>query len=493
MTDSATPLLSVRSVRPLQAVVGVLLGLKVIFYCFAPPIGDEAYYWLWGQRPALSYLDHPPLHAWLLWGVSKLLGWNIYSLRALTWLSLAGTIWVFRAWSTRIAPDNARAWFWTALAIYLASPLMWVMGSISFHDHLLIVLCLLSGHFFLDFAEGFEAGAPRFGRLYLSALFLGLAALAKYNAALLGLGYFAFILLNRDFRPLLRHWQTYAAGAISVALQAPVIYWNLADGLASYKFHLVERWDGAASGDLVNLLITAVIDALVLSIFLVVPLLRLYRGGDAGFERRARILAAIMLAISTVTVMALASIENNVPTYWTIMGYPLALPLLAKKFRSRLGFWLHATSGTLLIALFVVNLLLVPVRNLVGWSDTTSYSNYDWDRIAAIVAAAHVRQPTAFLAATRYTSAAQLAFALRDPDVTDISERHTEFNYWFDPAAHRGEDALIVAAPFIPIDFARTQFRSVALLQNIEITRFGLPVGSYQLYLAKDYCAGTCR
>jgi hypothetical protein len=25
------------------------------------PIGDEAYYWLWGQHMALSYFDHPPL------------------------------------------------------------------------------------------------------------------------------------------------------------------------------------------------------------------------------------------------------------------------------------------------------------------------------------------------------------------------------------------------------------------------------------------------
>jgi 4-amino-4-deoxy-L-arabinose transferase-like glycosyltransferase len=492
MTDSATPLLSARSVRPLQLVVGVLLGLKAIFYCFAPPIGDEAYYWLWGQRPALSYLDHPPLHAWLLWVVSHLFGWNIYSLRALTWLTLAGTVWVFWLWSRRIAPDNARAWFWAALAIYLASPLLWVMGSISFHDHLLIVLCLLSAHFFLDFAEGWQAGSPKYRTLCLSALFLGLALLTKYNAALLAVGYLAFVAGNRDFRPLLARWQTYAAAAIAVLLQAPVVYWNLSDGLASYRFHLVERWDGKVAGDLLNLLITAAIDAVVLSVFLIVPLVRLYRGGDAGFERLTRILAAIMLAISTATIVVLATVENNVPTYWTIMGYPLALPLLATKFRSRLGFWLHATTGTLLIVLFIVNLLVVPVRNLVGWSDTTTYSNYDWDKVAAIVAAAHAREPQAFLAATRYTSAAQLAFALHDPDVTDISERHTEFNYWFSPAAHKGQDALIVAAPFIPIDFARTQFRSISLLQQIDITRFGFPLGSYQLYLARDYCAGTC-
>ncbi len=58
----------------------LLLAIKVYFMLVAPPIGDEAYYWMWGQKLDWSYLDHPPLHAWLL-RLSSLLGWNLFSLR----------------------------------------------------------------------------------------------------------------------------------------------------------------------------------------------------------------------------------------------------------------------------------------------------------------------------------------------------------------------------------------------------------------------------
>ncbi len=394
--------------------------------------------------------------------------------------------------SKRVAPEQPRLWFWAALAIYLASPLMFVMGSISFNDHLLVALCLLSASCFLDFADRWQAGEERFGRLYLAALFLGLAILTKYNGAFLALGYLGFVLIHPAFRRLLARWQTYAAAALSLLLQAPVIWWNLTDGLASYKFHLVDRWNGAVSIDPLNLVLTIFLDAFSVSIFLVVPMLRLFRGGDRGFAGLARLLAAIVLALSTLTILVIATIETDVPTYWNIVGYPLALPLLVTRFRSRWGFWLHAVSGTLLIGLFMVNLLVVPVRDLVGWSDSTTFSNYDWNRIASIVAAAHAGEPGGFIAATRYTTASQLAFAMHDADVTDLSDRHTEFNYWFDPKAHLGQDALVLAAPFIPIDYARTQFRSITLLQNIDVSRFGRSVGSYQLYAAKGYCGGAC-
>ena len=48
--------------------VAALAGLGVVRLALAartPVIDDEAYYWIWSRHPALSYLDHPPLVAWL--------------------------------------------------------------------------------------------------------------------------------------------------------------------------------------------------------------------------------------------------------------------------------------------------------------------------------------------------------------------------------------------------------------------------------------------
>ena len=38
---------------------------KLVAAPFFPLIGDEAYYWLWWQHLDLSYVDHPPMIAYV--------------------------------------------------------------------------------------------------------------------------------------------------------------------------------------------------------------------------------------------------------------------------------------------------------------------------------------------------------------------------------------------------------------------------------------------
>eukprot|EP01035_Chromulina_nebulosa_P012023 gene12023-16038_t len=100
-----------RPVRFAQAAFFVLLALKLYFEFAAAPIGDEAYYWMWGQKLALSYFDHPPLHAWMLRVMNLVFGWNLFALRALTWFTFAGTLWIFWDWAKRLSPEDPQAWF----------------------------------------------------------------------------------------------------------------------------------------------------------------------------------------------------------------------------------------------------------------------------------------------------------------------------------------------------------------------------------------------
>lgn len=494
MAASPSPPVTRQPLWLLQAAVGFFLLLKLVYFVYLPPIGDEAYYWLWGQRPALSYLDHPPLHAWLMGLVSLAFGWNVLSLRLLTWITFAVDVLVLWLFARRLAPDGWRPWFWTSLAIYLGSPILFVLGSIAFHDHLMIAFCLLSGFFFTGFVEDWAVGRRRYGRLYLTALFLGLALLSKYNAALLGLGYLIVILANRDLRPLFRRWQTYAAAAIVVILQAPVIDWNLVNGLASFRFHAVDRWEGDDGGvgfSLEEALATLIASALILTPFLIVPILRVFRPAGNDAERALRPVAGAVFGVSTAIIAVLGAFVN-VLYYWNSVAYPLAVPILPRTLRTRTVFWLHLAFGAFLSVSFLIDMAFAPLIQLPGFAFPRVYTNYDWDQVVADIDAAKAAHPVGFIGATRYTTAAQLAFATHDPNVTDISTRHTEFNYWFDSRTHVGEDALVLAAPFIPITYAATQFRSTTLLQTIEIRRLGQLVGTYQLYLAQGYCGGTC-
>src|SRR5205807_9195996 len=45
--------------------IGLLALARVVVAARTPVIDDEAYYWIWPRHLTLSYLDHPPLVAWL--------------------------------------------------------------------------------------------------------------------------------------------------------------------------------------------------------------------------------------------------------------------------------------------------------------------------------------------------------------------------------------------------------------------------------------------
>src|SRR5690606_13322189 len=89
------------SSRFLWIVLATLAVFRTVLLFRVAPIGDEAYHWLWGQHPDLSYFDHPPLNAWLLGLVSQVLGWNLVSLRLIGWLSTAGTLYLLHLWARR--------------------------------------------------------------------------------------------------------------------------------------------------------------------------------------------------------------------------------------------------------------------------------------------------------------------------------------------------------------------------------------------------------
>lgn len=54
-----------------------IAGLLLLRFAVAPfvvLIPEEAYYWMYSQYPALGYLDHPPMVAWLILAGTTLLG-----------------------------------------------------------------------------------------------------------------------------------------------------------------------------------------------------------------------------------------------------------------------------------------------------------------------------------------------------------------------------------------------------------------------------------
>ena len=480
-------------IRALQAVAGLFLALKLVVLASAGIFVDEAYYWIWGQHPALSYYDHPPLSAWLQGLSSLIFGWDVAGVRAMVLLALLGDIFVLWLFARRLPAAQRQSYFWITLVVFLATPMFFSATGFALPDHLLVLCCLASIYGFTRFFEsrsGSDAGAYRW--LYLGALFLGLAGLCKYNAALLGVGITAYVVGSAATRPLLRNPQLYLAALLAIVMQAPVLIWNIETHFASFSFLVGNEHFIADNGYSPMISVNGVLGyiggaVVFLSPFLLVPLYR-YVFAPADHGDGAAGLGRAVFIVSTLAIFA-AALRTNVLFHWNLIAYLAFLPFIAPWLRTRWLVWAQIIYGLTFAILVAINFSVVPVLAPVGKADQTSSWSYGWDEVAAHVLAAKQAHNAQFIAATNFSIAGCLAFALKDANVTSLNSVMDQFDFWFVPEDHAGEDAIFIADPhWRPLNDAfRARFASVTLLETLPIMRLGFHIGDEEIYLGQGF------
>ncbi len=474
----------------LKLAVALFCAIKIAAIFTVNPVADELYYWLWGQHPGISYYDHPPLNAWLLGLTSLVLPRSLFSLRLLTLVSFAGTAWIFYDWARRVAGAAWEGVFWRSLLVYVSSATFGIYTSLATSDHILLVLVLFSAHFFLSyFADVKEKGAGRLWQLYFGAVLLGFAGLAKYNAVFMGLGLVLLILFDARLRPLLRSPHLWLAGLIAVAMQSPILIWNLQHDFASFRFHLVERHTAPFLSriDFRYLGEFVLITMLVTSPFFVWGMVRfLTRPLSGNFGRTAWGLALAVFAASTGTFL-LVTLTDEVFWWWALLGYILIIPFLGLVMRHPVLLWGHAGFGLVMTVFQFVSTSFVPVLFLLDRPDPTRARNYGWEQIEEPLNRAVATYAPDFVAAAKWETASFVGFATGNIDVVNIADRPSQFDYWFDAAAHRGETALLVLYDNDMMRLAEARFERLTQVETIPVERFGYRFGSYNIYLAEGF------
>lgn len=185
----------------------VAVAARVVLALATDIYPDEAYYWVWAQRPQLSYFDHPAMVAWgiallgirtsaMLFGVLTLLG--VYRLTR----ALGGTV-------------DQSAW---ALALFASTPAGTLLGTIATPDAPMLAFWVLT----------LDAVVRR--NWVATGVLWGATMLAKYNGVLLGLP----VLIAFWRAPL--KWL--GAGVIALVVTSPTLIWNAANDWAGFRFQL---------------------------------------------------------------------------------------------------------------------------------------------------------------------------------------------------------------------------------------------------------------
>ena len=464
--------------RVYRAIAIAFIATKLVLLAVAHPFMDETYYWLWGQHLALSYFDHPPLIGWTQ-AAASLLGWNVFGLRAVTVLTLIGDVALLYGFARHLSGEAWRQSFWLSVMLLVTTPIFFALTTLALPDHLLLFTSLLAVYAFVRFAAAYAAGVRRWRFLYLAAFAIGLATLSKYTGAILLAGAFLALVWHRPLRSVFRRPHPYLAALLAIAMQAPVLVWNLQNGFASFGFITGGRRPLAAF-DLNGLWGYLGGFLLILSPFLIWPIIRFATGrGEASLMSR------FAFWLSTLAFFA-ASLFTNILVHWNLVAYAAALPFL--QLRSRLLVAGHVLFGLLIAGVLAFNTTAAPVMAFINFSDQTSAWSYGWDEVAREVDAVAKTEGTDFIAGTEYSLASPLAFALADPDVVSLASRVEAFDFWFEPQSRAGQTAIVVGDRWRPLsEDIRQQFGSVEEVRTIAIERLGKPVDAYTIYIARAY------
>jgi hypothetical protein len=304
----------------------------------------------------------------------------------------------------------------------------------------------------------------------------------------LGLGYAAWVLARPKLRGLLLTPHMWLAALLAIAMQAPVVYWNLTERLASFRYHFLDRptlnWDAPRLSQVLSFIATM---AALLSPTIVLNLFRLpWMSKTPGDEHRAFGLSTAVFLASTLCWAAIA-MYIYVYLHWNVVAYVALAPILWRLIGGRIVFALHVGYGLVLITMAILNYTVTPMK-LLGFGDTGAAAAHGWEELAEHVEAQQAAHPDAFLGATRYTYAAQLGFMLRDPDVAAFNKVASQNDYWWDPAAHAGRDALIISDRNYRVAGIGDRFASIERLEVVDVRDvFGKRIWRFEIWLGRDF------
>lgn len=472
-----------------RTIACVFFAAKVALLVLMRPYMDETYYFLWGQHPALSYFDHPSLIGWTQGLSATVFGWNMAGLREPVFLTLCGDLLLLYLFARRRGGEGWQQHFWPSAALFLSMPIMLAVTGVAIPDHLLVFCALAALYLAQGFLGGVARGAPDWRQLYALGGAIGVAMLAKYAAVLIGAAFVLTVVFVPRYRVVLRSMHLYLASLLALLLQLPVLIWNMQHDFASFAFIFSGRqgvgdwWHFVGTpGYLAGIVF-------VVSPFLVWPMLKfaMARDGANAFARALWWLSTLVFLV--------ASTMTSIIVHWNLLAYVAVLPALAGYIRSRLLVLAHFAYAAIVLGLFGINYSAIPIAYLLapvfpqyGIGDQASGWGYGWEQIAARVEALRAGSGARMVAATDYTLAGELAFALRDAGVTSLSPKSDAFDFWRDDEALAGATAVIVADRWRALSAdVRAHFDRIEAAGGVDVQRLGRPIDRYEVYVGTGY------
>jgi len=461
-----------------------------------PVAAQEAYYWCYARHPAWSYLDHPPLMAWLIWLGTRGFGDGPVGIRAGSYLCTLAATWIGQRLLRRLGGDRSAecAFVWCTLGV----PLLGTAHALTNPDPPLV--CAFTATLYALWRA--RDGSRRWW--LLAGVAAGASLLAKYTGALLFVGGVLVLLFDPQLRRQLRTPWPWLAVLIAALVFSPVVWWNAQRDWISFGYQTDGRWERG------HLQLHWLLQFLGGQLLAFGPLLLLLpwalRWALPRLRADARLLWLCAFGLPLPAFMACNSLWIQVKINWLLPVFvPWLLLLLLwhqdSGVRTRWPWLLRAGRQWLrcIVALVVLAPLaaLLPLEwgggNLNGWREVGSATA----AAARALADETGRNGHVFVLAPDYYQAAQLSRQITDLPVlagSAFGQTSVMFDSWTEPSSHIGDDAVFVLSSpehnrnrLEQVQRVFASMEPIGQASTVRVTRLGILVQEAWLYRCRAY------
>jgi len=472
------------------ALIGCSLALRWMYMGQAELIFDEMYYWVYTLHPALSYLDHPPLTAWLIAATTGLFGDNAFGVRAPTLLLGPASI-VFAYLLARDMYDKTRG---LIAAMLIAVVPGWLASGLLMTTDAIVVPAWLATLYFLRRAL-IDNHAPSW---YGVGLALGIGLLGKYTIALLGPATLTFLLVHPPARRRLCSPHPWLAMLVALALFSPVLIWNARHDWASFAFQSIRRINESPdfTSHLLPLQTLAMLAPLagLVAFCLLTPLAR--RLCPDTTECRF----AWAMTVTPLLLLSLFGLGTEIRYHWVVPIWLGVLPLIAasvyppqasagqKLLKGLARLWKPVLPLSLVITGVGLHYISLGLPG-IGW-EPNRMGYMGWPEIAeqvhkleAEIETQTGRRPI-IAGMAKWGIPAALTFHDHDRRVDNITARNlvgmsgSQWEWWFDPGTDPDRPVLLVSheSKLIDEEWLTRALVGLGPLRQVQVERSGQPI-----------------
>ena len=494
-------------VRWQLAALGVfcyVLLLRAFYLGHVELIPDEMYYWVYSQRLALSYLDHPPLTGWLIALSTAALGDTVFGVRGwLLPLTLIAALYFYR-YGTEMGGKTIGLLCVMALAIL---PFFSISSVLMTPDAPMIAAWAAALYYF---KKALIDGDRR--AFFGLGIAMGLGLLAKYTIALLAPAALVFMLIDSKARRWFFRPEPYLSVALATLIFLPVLVWNIQNEWASFLFQSTRRLFENPAFASHNVLVYAFL--LLSPPVAIAGLMAFGRLGRlVEQDQRKRVFMLLMTGLPLL-VFLVYGLFTVIKFHWTLPPWIALLPMIMsilafplwpdREMSSRLHRLVSRSLSPTVMALLVTYGLLLHYLTLglpgvrtgdfnsgyLGWEETAIAVH----EIERAVAEEFGRQP--IVAATNKWGVSA-ALAWHDPEgrIDHITAQNligmsgSMWELWFDPATEPETPVILIhyRSSLINEEWLEGALQALGPLQQKTILRDGRPIRTLYWRVAEGF------